>query len=292
MVKQFLAICCILMSTILHAQTRVSKPVSIPFTLTPQGHILIKANINGVAGSFIFDTGAGLNMLTKKFADKVSGLKKTDGFYTGHRATGEAIVTDLWMADSIGIGSLTLPNQVITVLDVDFPIDGLISLTPFKSTPVTIDYTKKLLIVESTASTSQLLKAGTPVPIQLSDEWGITLCISTYVRLANALTLQVVLDSGAGANVFRFSARYMDKLGIDSAKTTHKYLKSEFNPLVGNNYYRTSLPTLSAGGGVAEKKDFNATFIEGLIYEGITCVNWLGNKITIDVPNKRLIVAK
>lgn len=292
MVKQFLAICCILISTILHAQTKVNKPVSIPFTLTPQGHILIKANINGVAGNFIFDTGAGLSMLTKKFAEKVSGLKKTDGFYTGHRATGEAIVADIWMADSIGIGSLNLSHQVISILDIDFPIDGLISLTAFKSTPITIDYTKKLLTVESAASTNQLLKAGTSIPIQLLDDRDITLCISTYIRLANALTLQVVLDSGAGADVFRFNARYMGKLGIDSTKTIRKYLKSEFNPSVGYNYYRTNLPTISTADGVAEKKDFSATFIDGLIYEGITCINWLGNKITIDVPNKRLIVTK
>lgn len=292
MVKQLLAICCILMSTILHAQTKVSKPVSIPFTLTPQGHILIKANINGVTGNFIFDTGAGLNMLTKKFADKVSGLKKTDGFYTGHRATGEAIVTDVWMTDSIGIGSLNLSNQAISVFDIDFPIDGLISLTPFRSTPITIDYTKKLLIVESAVSTNQLSKAGTSIPMQLLDDRGITLCISTYIRLANALTLQVVLDSGAGADVFRFNARYMDKLGIDSTKTIRKYLKSEFNPSLGYNYYSTTLSAISAADGVAEKKDFNTTFIDGLIYEGITCINWLGNKITIDVPNKRLIVAK
>lgn len=292
MIRHFLSICCILVSTIVYGQSKVSKPVSIPFTLTPQGHMLIKSSINGVAGNFIFDTGAGFNMLTKKFADKVSGLKKTDGFYTGHRATGEPIVADIWMADSIGIGALDLTNQVITIIDIDFPIDGLISLTPFRNTPITIDYTNKQLIIESAASTNQLLKQGKSIPMQLADDRGITLGISTYVRLANALTLQVILDSGAGANVFRFNARYMDKLGIDSTQTVRKYLKSEFNPAVGNNYYGTSLTIISTVDGIAEKKDFKATFIDGLIYEAISSINWLGNKITIDVPNKRLIVAK
>ncbi|MGO4294359.1 retropepsin-like aspartic protease [Chitinophaga sp. RAB17] len=292
MIKRLLAICFILISTIVHGQMRLSTPVSIPFTLTSQGHILIKASINGVTGNFIFDTGAGLNMLTKKFADKVSGLKKTDGFYTGHRATGEPITTDVWRADSIGIGSLSFTNEVISIIDIDFPFDGLISLMPFKSNPVTIDYPHKLLIIESAASIKQLLKEGKSIPLQISDERGITLGISTYIRLADALTLQITLDSGAGADVFRFNSRYMDKLGIDSAKTIHKYIKSEFNPSAGNNYYVANLPVISAYQGIAEKKDFSATFIEGLIYEGITSINWLGNKITIDVPAKRLIVAK
>ena len=60
----------------------------IPFTLTDGGHTLVKAKINGIEGMFIFDTGAGLNMVTKKFADKVGTLQKTDEFYVGHRATG------------------------------------------------------------------------------------------------------------------------------------------------------------------------------------------------------------
>ncbi|WP_335966733.1 hypothetical protein [Galbibacter sp. PAP.153] len=42
-------------------------------------------------GTFIFDTVAGLNLITKKFADKIKILKPTNEFFTGHRATGEAL---------------------------------------------------------------------------------------------------------------------------------------------------------------------------------------------------------
>lgn len=48
--------------------------------------------------------------------------------------------------------------------------------------------------------------------------------------------------------------------------------------------------TMSASNGKVSVEDFKATFIDGLIYEGIKSINWLGDKITIDVPNKRLIV--
>jgi len=39
----------------------------IPFELLPSGHILVKAKIDSVEGSFIFDTGAGITVFTKKF---------------------------------------------------------------------------------------------------------------------------------------------------------------------------------------------------------------------------------
>jgi len=262
----------------------------IPFTLTDGGHTLVKAKINGIEGMFIFDTGAGLNMVTKKFADKVGTLQKTDEFYVGHRATGEAIDTDLYLTKTIEMGDFKIDGQMTSVIDIEFPIDGLISLMPFKDRVITIDYTNKVLVIETKKSSEQLAKTGKTIPIQIDDEKGKTLGINTYITLGNKLNLQVVLDSGAGFNVFRFSSRYMDDLGIDPAKTEKTSRKSEFTGSE-NNYYSTTLSNMTAKGNTAIKKEnFKATFIDGLIYQGIMCINWLGNKITIDMPGERIIV--
>lgn len=112
--------------TILFLSITAFSQTKIPFTLTDGGHTLVKAKVNGVEGTFIFDTGAGLNMVTKKFADKVATLQKTDEFYTGHRATGEAIETDLYLTKTIEMGDFTVSGQMTSVIDIDFPIDGLI----------------------------------------------------------------------------------------------------------------------------------------------------------------------
>ncbi len=104
-----------------HAMAQLKTPVVIPFTLTKEGHVFVKATINGVEGNFIFDTGAGLNLLTKKFADKIASLKKTEGFYVGHRATGEAIESDLWIINNLAMGAFTAANQKAAVIDVDLP---------------------------------------------------------------------------------------------------------------------------------------------------------------------------
>ncbi|MGY0427275.1 MAG: retropepsin-like aspartic protease [Polaribacter sp.] len=284
---------CILFTTLSFSQKETAKKIQIPFTQTPNGHILIPAKINGVQGNFIFDTGAGTNLLTKKFADKIINLKKTDHFYTGHRATGEELQVDLWNSKSLEIGNFKVNKEIFSVYDINFPLDGLISLTPFKDTPITIDFENKILSIESEKSLSQLIAdENFEMPIQISNDREIKITISTTIQLENKLTLNVGLDSGAGFNVFRFSSRFMEKLKIDKAKVESKFKPSIFKPEKGNEYYRTTLSIMTDANNNVSVKNFKATFIDGLIHEGIMGINWIGKKITIDIPKKRLIVRK
>ncbi|WP_315822815.1 retropepsin-like aspartic protease [Paraflavitalea speifideaquila] len=266
------------------------KPIVIPFTLTSEGHILVKATINGVEGDFIFDTGAGINMVTQKFADKLGSLQKTDGFYVGHRATGEAISTDLWVIKDLQMGAFACTGQKTAVAKVDFPLDGLISLMPFINSPITIDYSNKRLTIESNSSLQQLLPQSKIIPLQISYERETVVEIFTYVRLNNQITAQISLDCGAGFNVFRFNSRYMAPLGIDSLKAVKKYIKSPFDTTKGNTYYTTDLAELRTISNGTTANNIKATFIEGLIVEGITGMNWLGDQITIDIAHKRMLV--
>lgn len=289
--KKILLFLLITLSLNSFGQNKLSKKITIPFELLGSGHILISAKVNNMEGKFIFDTGAGLNLLTKKFADKVTNLKKNDGFYTGHRTTGEAIVSDLWDSEALEIGSFTSKNQKFTTIDMEFPVDGLISLLPLKETPFTIDYKNKVLVLETEKSVKELVKSGTSLPIQISENLEKTLTFATYVKVNDQLTLQMNMDSGAGFNVFRFSSRYMEKLGVDATKVEKKYRASDFKPSEGNNYYFTQLSKISpASTDKIKVADFKATFIEGLIYEAIGSINWLGDKITIDLQKKMLII--
>jgi len=276
-------------SQFINAQSDLSAPVKIPFTVSAAGHIMIKATLNGTEGNFIFDTGAGLNLVTKKFATK-AGLTPTEGFYTGHRATGEALEIDLWKIKSLQLGAFKDANQETAVLDIEFPLDGLISLMPFKNNAITIDYTTKNLIIETDVSLKKLVKKDNEIPIQISEDGERTLSIATRVKLNNKLTLQIGLDSGAGDNVFRFNSRYMQRLGYDKAKMEGKFIKSDFKPESGNNYYFGTVKELATINNTASVKDINVTFIEGLIYEGIVCTKWLGEKITIDIKGRRILV--
>ncbi|TQD40674.1 retropepsin-like aspartic protease [Haloflavibacter putidus] len=283
----------IISTSLIFGQNLVKQPVKIPFELTNNGHIIIKAKVNGVEGKFVFDTGAGINLLTKDFADKVKDLKKTHHFHTGHRATGEEITTDLWRSKLLSINNFKIKKELFAVYDFKFPLDGLISLTPFKNQPITIDFKNKILQLESSKSLEKRIKnKDFEIPIVLDSDKEITLGIATYVNLEDQLPLLVSLDSGAGFGVYRFNARYMQDLGMDATKLKKEYRKSSFKPKQGNTFYFTTLAKMTDINKNAEVKNFKASFIEDLIYEGIMGIDWLGEKITIDIPNKRLIVQK
>ena len=272
------------------SQTQVNKPAHIPFQLSPNGHILMNASVNGVEGNFVFDTGAGLHLLTKNFANKITDLEKTHHFHVGHRATGEEIKSTLWKTKSIDLNGYATNKDFTAVYDIDFPFDGLLSLTSFEQRPITINFEKNELVVESESSFKKILSGSKHVLPLTVYKNGATLGIGTTVVLENELPLNVHLDSGAGFGLYRFSTDYLDELSVDSTVVEHKKIKSPFVPDEGNDYYFAELEKLSDHSNLIQKQPVSATFITGLIYEGIMGIRWLGDVITIDLENERLII--
>ena len=264
----------------------------IPFEVTPEGHIIFNAKIDNVEGRFILDTGAGINVITKKFADKLNDVRKQEGKFTGFRATGEALHMSLYTVGSIRIGRLIVNNPILTILNADLVnTDGLISLTCFRKQPFTIDFVNKKIYLENKESLTERMLKGKSVPIQLDDDRGISLDMFTRVKVNDKLTLQISLDSGAGFNVFRFNSEFMGELGIDTV-SAKKYTKpSSMNPKLINTFYSASLNKISMPLSSSVKaKNVKTFFLPGLIYDGITCINWLGKKITVDITDKKLIL--
>ena len=290
MKKGFLLVTFLLFSSVFYAQHYTKERIEIPFKLSPNGHIIIRAKVNGIPGNFIFDTGAGMNLLTKDFADKIDNLEKTTHFYTGHRATGEAITSDLYQSEVLKIGGFSIEDEQFAVYDIHFPLDGLISLTPLEQKAFTINFEENKLVIESEESL-ELRKENIAfeMPLEINNDRNVKVSVGTIVQL-DSLELHVGLDSGAGFDVYRFNSRYMEALGIDSTQVESKYIPSSFKPEEGNQYYFAEVSKLSDLKVNAEKIDFRATFIDGLIYEGIMGINWIGEIITFDIPAKRILV--
>lgn len=264
------------------AQTR------IPFALTGSGHILIKATVEGVEGNFIFDTGGGHNLFFESFAAKLPP-KKTYHFYVAHRATGEAVTVPVYRSGPVRVGDARFYNDIYSTYDLKAEgIDGILALQMFRETAVTIDYGDKTLTLGPVDGS---LKENY-IDIQLADDRGMALDIFTYVTLNDTLTIQVMLDSGAGSGSFWFSDRFIDELGLDkdALKLTGK--KSEFAPGETSRVYRGSLASVATANGLASVEDPAVRFVEGLIYEGKTGLDWLGEKIAISIPEKRIYILK
>ena len=273
-----------------------AQPI-VPIQITDEGHILVKAKINGVEGNFIFDTGGGLTLCTETFAAKVSGLVKQDGSFTVFRATGEKIDLDMYSAKELTIGNYTQKAFTLTIIDADFgEIDGLISLMSFQHQPFTIDFEQKKIFIETKKNVSKRKKTGFTIPLQLETGRDKALDIFAYFTVNNKLTLQFCLDSGAGNDVFRINSKFMLQLGIDTTRSqlvvkTQK--QSEFNPNYKTSIYKATVSKLSAKDNIAIKKEnFTAHFIDGLIYDGVVSINWIGRQITFDLGKSEMIVLR
>lgn len=256
----------------------------IPFEINESGHIIIKAKINNVEGKFIFDTGAGLNAIFIKFSHRITN-EKTNNFFVGHRATGEELNVDLYNATSIEINNKEFDNQQYTIVDLEFgDIDGIISLQPFRNTTVTIDYiNKKILFNKST-------KNEKSIDIQIADFAGKSINIFTYIQLNNTLKIQILLDSGAGKNSFWFSSKFLEPLALNKIDFKTVPITSDFKKQ--NNYYIGKLSKLNTVNKLCKLEGLDIAFVDGLIYEGKTSINWLGKVLTIDIAKKKIYIAE
>lgn len=270
----------------------------IPFTLSPNGHILFHAEINGVDGLFIFDTGAGINVVTKRYFDKLKGITSDNHIFTGFRATGERMDVALYKADTMVIGNFTCKSIDLCYLNVDdWDEDGIISLKNFEYNPVTINYNTHELIIHDLKRLPTLKKNSKHiVPLQLDNSRDIALGILCYVNLNDTLKAQFVMDSGAGKNVCRINARYMPALHIDTLDTDKVKkitFKSELKAGHENYIYHTTLPKISVTDhSRISRQPVKVQFVEGLIYDGIMSPEWLGKVITISVPTRELIISE
>jgi hypothetical protein len=265
---------------------------SIPFELTDQGHIVIKASFNDVEGSFILDTGGGLNLITKKFAAPVQGLQKQDGVYTAFRATGERLTVDLYTAKTLSIGTFREKDPQLTIIDVELgPYAGLISLKSLYKQPFTIDYTNKKVVFETAQSLKNIRAKGARVPLQMEDARDKALDVFAYFTVNDKLRLQFLLDSGAGKDVYRINARYIGSLGVDTANAKKTFIPSEFNKAIGTTIYNAEVRSVAAQSHPAiNSRNVKASFITDLIYDGVVSINWIGKQITFDLPNAEMIV--
>jgi hypothetical protein len=285
MLKPFFILCSLIVCC-------VAAFSQVPINVLESGHITVKAKVDGVEGNFILDTGAGITVFTKSFFEKLPHKVAVDGGYTAHRATGERLDIDLYRVYNFQLGALHKSEDEVSFLDVDLGgFDGILSLKLFEQQPFTIDFVKKELELETQRSLSNARMAGERIPLQLEQSRGKVLDIFAYFRVNDSLTLQLCLDSGAGKDVYRFNSKYLRKLGLKALDSTER--KSEINSSFSSKIYRANVAKIATERSPAVAvKNVRAQFVDGLIYDGIMWINWLGSRITIDIPGKEMVIGK
>ncbi|HEV7178576.1 MAG TPA: hypothetical protein VGN11_01795 [Candidatus Baltobacteraceae bacterium] len=254
------------------APSAASARVLIPFQRVDDGLIQVRASLDGNAPvPMLVDIGAGIDILGAKTADSLRSART--GRYTSWRMEGERLDVPTGSIASIGLGAFRVENPTIATwngLDGS-GIDGLISATAFRETPVTFDFPDNELVVEDAASLAVRKKTAVRVPLALQDDRGISLGVFARFDFGNGQSGLCEIDTGSQG--FVLDKHYAVALGVDR---------------VGG-----AIPSLTLHGAPATTIAKPPVVFSDLIFDcNVGNDFWANKQFSLDIPDRALFVPR
>ncbi len=181
-------------------------PLVVPTLALPGGGTGLRASVAGHTGLFLFDTGAGVTLVTPATA-ALAGCRPW-GQVTGFRATGERMAMPRCDDVQLAIGGRQFVVPTASLLDLqpmmgpDMPtLAGVVALDLFAGHAITIRPMAHELVVETPASLRQRTQGATEVPARLvRDAEGLAITVDAAVRTPAGLAW-MELDIGNGGPI-------------------------------------------------------------------------------------------
>ncbi len=164
------------------------QPMVIPTVVLPGGGMGLRADLDGHPGLFLFDTGAGVTIVTPELA-QAAGCRPW-GRLTGFRATGERLDTPRCDSLPVKLGGRTFTAPIASVLDINqlmgagMPkLSGLMALDLFAGRSITIRPVAHELVMETATSLKRRTQDAREVPIRaVRDTEGVALTVDGAVQ--------------------------------------------------------------------------------------------------------------
>lgn len=257
------------------------KATTLPFTTNSDGLVIVSVVLGGeIHTDVALDTGAGLDGLAPSIVEKLHG--KPAGVFTGFRTGGERLDLPLFIIPELRIGPIMKKNALVSTWAVfdQWHFGGVISMNDFRQQALTFDFPNKQIIFETSRSLRDRLNSGLPIPLKFDDERGIALDLFPEV-LIGGRAAQCEMDTGTPDSAF--SIRYMEPLGI--SKDGEGVTKQK------SGSYLTTIPQIALGAAPSIRQVQPKVEFGDIIYDCVLGAHfWSGRSVTVDIPNKRLIV--
>lgn len=265
----------------------------VPFEY--MAHLLtIPVTVCGVDTRFIFDTGIGPNLISEDFAVRV-GCHRDGSTFTGQRMSGQAVTMPLGSLDSLQIGATLLRDVRAGIFDMQAMaglsgVEGFVSLSFFRATPVTVHYSAGVLILEDEASLAERAVAGTSVTVQVDyDDCSTDLLLG--LDLPSGKPISVEVDTGT--DVLILNERLADDAGIDLRG--EEVQKVEGRDETGHEFVRyfTELRgDVQVSGAPSIRMTNPQVQVQQIIYDGLVGDRFLRHfTTTYDLARSRVIFA-
>lgn len=161
----------------------------------------VEATVAGQRGTFLFDTGGGVSVVTVEFAERIGCTPW--GNLSGFRLSGERLdgprCDDVVFDLGNGV-SLTSPAAGVfdlkAMLPPQGPVDGILSLDAFAEQPFTLDLAASRIVLETPDSLAARIDGAVEVPVHFARQAGGYSLTVLALAETEAGDLWLQLDSG------------------------------------------------------------------------------------------------
>lgn len=161
----------------------------------------VEATVAGQSGTFLFDTGGGVSVVTPEFAQRIGCTPW--GNVSGFRLSGERldgprcddVVFDL--GDGVSLASPAAGVfDLKAMLPPQGPVDGILSLDAFVDRPFTLDLAAGRIILETPETLTARIDGAVEVPVHFARQAGGYSLTVLALTETDAGDLWLQLDSG------------------------------------------------------------------------------------------------
>lgn len=260
---------------------------AVPFRYM-QHMLTVPVVVGDIETTLIFDTGIGVNVISPGLAS--AGCVPLGETYIGRRMSGQELALPISTLGSLKLGDQNWQDVPVTVFDLA-GIAGLVSLTAFRSAPVTIDYQAGTILIEDEQSLTDRAARGTPVTIDVHEDGPYSTDVYIDLTLPGGQSVKVEVDTGsdslilnqplAAQNAIDLEADGIRKL-LGQDETGHEYAR-----------YFTTLPgDISLTAAPAFLQHDPQVMFQKIIYDGLIGDEFLRNSVTTyDLAQSRMIFA-
>ena len=241
---------------------------------------------------FIVDTGIGVNLISDSLARAV-GAAPSGSVFTGRRMSGQQVTAPMVSLDSVRLGELRSRDVPAAIFDMGAMagldgIGGFLSLQYFRSTPVTVDYPARLLVLEDEQSLGRRGESGFQVGVQVKDD-GPSTDVHLALRLPGGRVISVEVD--AGSDQLILNQPLAAEAGVDLAGQNVQKVEGQDETGHAFARYFTALQgDVSLADAPQIRQPGPDVMFQEIIYDGLIGDRFLRNFIvTYDLPRSRMI---
>ena len=256
--------------------------------------VTVPVTVNDVETRFVLDSGIGLTLVSAALSES-AGCRPTGRTFTGRRMSGQDVTLPLAVAPSILFVDSLSSEVEVGILDMSsFPADfddigGFLSLAFFADRPMTVDYPRRVVAVETPETSARRREEGVALPVHVERD-GPSVTVFLPLTIPGGRSISVEVDMGS--DVLILDERFAEETGASleggdvrrvegTDETGGQYIRT-FTRLSGR-IHPTAAPQLA--------QDDPDVMFQRIIHDGLVGVAFLRRfAVTFDVERAELVL--